>query len=62
MSRSKLWGQRGEGLNVKVLGSSVSRTLPFTKVQGGEIVTDSSKVESKCLADGVMLRAGKELL
>ena len=47
LSRSKLWGQRGEGLNVKVFGSAVSRTLPFTKVQGGEIVKDSSKVESK---------------
>lgn len=62
MSRSKLWGQRGEGLNVKVFGSAVSRNLPFTKDQGGEIVKDSSKVESKCLADDVMIRVGKELL
>ena len=45
-----------------MFGSAVSRTLPFTKVQGGEIVKDSSEVESKCLADGVMVRVGKELL
>lgn len=47
---------------MKVFGSAVSRTLPFTKVQGGEIVKDSSEVESTCLADGVMVRVGKELL
>lgn len=47
---------------MKVFESAVGRTLPFTKVQGGEIVKDSSKVESKCLADDVMLRVGKELL
>ena len=62
LSRSKLWGQRGEGSNVKVFGSTVSKTLLFTKVQGGEIVKDSSKVESKCLTDGVLVRVGKELL
>lgn len=47
---------------MKVFGSTVSKTLLFTKVQGGEIVKDSSKVESKCLTDGVLVRVGKELL
>lgn len=61
LSGSKLWGQRGEGSNVGRFKSTVSKTLPFTKVQGGEIVKDSSKVESMPV-DGMLVRVGKEPL
>lgn len=41
--RVKAVGTERRGSNVEVFGSTVSKTLPFTKVQGGEIVKDSSK-------------------
>lgn len=47
---------------MKMFRGTISRTWPFTKVHGEGIVKDSLKLESKCLADDVMVRIEKELL
>lgn len=46
---------------MKMFGGTISRNWPFTKVQGEERVKDSSKMESKCLADDVMIRIEKDM-